>query len=50
MFFTRDTIVSLLVSQYVCCVVDVYCCCVVVRHCFFSAGLCYVLYVSHKLV
>jgi len=35
MFFTRDTIISLSVSQYVCCVVDGCCCCVFVRHCFF---------------
>jgi hypothetical protein len=35
-----------------CCIIDGYCCCMVDRHCFFpfSVRLCYVLYVSHKLI
>jgi len=32
------------------CIVHVYYCCVVDRHCFFSAGLWYVLFVSHETI
>jgi hypothetical protein len=40
---------GLLLDLNYCCIVDGYYCCVVDRRCFFSAGLCYILYISHKL-